>query len=123
MGNARAVASHVRPLLDKAAPGKRIVAGLPVAVHDDVEEARAVAASLFAGYGVLPNYRRLLDIGGAAGPEDAAIVGDEGAVAAEIGALFDAGATDVWAAIFPVGDDRRSSRDRTYALLKDLVSA
>ena len=37
----------------------------------------AVAAEQFAGYGVLPNYRRILDHGGAAGPADAAIVGDE----------------------------------------------
>ena len=91
-------------------PAPRIVAGLPVAVHDDVDEARATAAELFAGYGELPNYRRILDIGGAAGPADAAIVGDEAAVAAQIEALFDAGATDVWAAPFPVGEDRAASR-------------
>ena len=50
---------------------------------------------------LLPNYRRLLDIGGAPGPADAAIVGDEAAVTARIEALFAAGATDVWAAIVP----------------------
>src|SRR3954471_9403266 len=49
MGNARSIDSHVRPLLDKTAPGKRIVAGLPIAVHDDVDEARRVAGELFAG--------------------------------------------------------------------------
>lgn len=122
MGNARSVETHVRPLLDKASPGKRIVAGLPVAVHDDIAEAREAAAQLFAGYGLLPNYRRILDIGGAEGPGDAAIVGNEESVATQIGALFDAGATDVWAAIFPVGQDRGGSRERTRNLLKDLVS-
>lgn len=122
MGNARSIETHVAPVLAKAGgPGQRIVAGLPVAVHDDVAEARAVAATAFAAYGTLPNYRRLLDIGGAAGPEDAAIVGTEEQVAAGITAIFDAGATDVWAAVFPVGDDRRASRDRTMALLRDLV--
>src|SRR3954468_20529594 len=40
MGNARSVEVHVRPLLDKAGAGKRIVAGLPIAVHDDEAEAR-----------------------------------------------------------------------------------
>ena len=35
-------------------PEPRIVAGLPVAVHDDVAEARGVAAQLFACYGKLP---------------------------------------------------------------------
>jgi len=128
MGNERAIESHVAPRIRKAAadagrPAPRIVAGLPVAVHDDVDEARATAAQTFAGYGVLPNYRRLLDIGGAPGPEDAAIVGDEGAVAQRIEALFAAGATDVWAAPFPVGDDRAGSRARTRALLKELANS
>jgi hypothetical protein len=50
-------------------------------------------------------------------------VGDEAAVAAEIEALFAAGATDVWAAIFPVGDDRTASRRRTRGLLKELAAA
>ncbi|MEA3055213.1 MAG: hypothetical protein QOD30_645, partial [Actinomycetota bacterium] len=81
MGNARSIEAHVRPLLDKAAPGKRIVAGLPIAVHDDEAEARAVAGQLFAMYGTLPNYRRILDHGDAASPADAAIVGDEESVA------------------------------------------
>jgi F420-dependent oxidoreductase-like protein len=128
MGNAKAIEVHVAPLIIAAAAAAgrstpRIVAGLPVAVHDDVNEARTTAAEMFANYGVLPNYRRLLDIGGAAGPGDAAIVGDEATVAAEIQALFDAGATDVWAAPFPVGEDRSSSRHRTRALLKELVGA
>lgn len=122
MGNARSVETHVRPLLDKAAPGKRIVAGLPIAVHDDEAEARAVAGQLFAMYGTLPNYRRILDHGGAAGPADAAIVGNEESVAKQITALFDAGVDDFWAAPFPVGEDRGASRARTHALLKDLVA-
>ena len=127
MGNAAAIERHVGPSIKAAAdragrPSPRIVAGLPVAVHDDVDEARQTAASQFAGYGVLPNYRRLLDIGGADGPADAAIVGDEAAVTAAIEALFEAGATDVWAAAFPVGEDRKASTSRTRALLKDLAN-
>jgi F420-dependent oxidoreductase-like protein len=128
MGNAKSVETHVGPRIRAAAekagrPAPRIVAGLPVAVHDNVDEAREAAGQQFAGYGVLPNYRRTLDIGGAAGPADAAIVGDEAAVTAEIERLFDAGATDVWAAIFAVGADRRESRNRTRALLKELAAA
>jgi len=49
-------------------------------VHDDVSEARAVAARQFELYGQLPNYQRILAHGGAAGPADAAIVGDEASV-------------------------------------------
>lgn len=128
MANERAIEQHVAPRITAAAtaagrPSPRIVAGLPVAVHDDVAEARATAAKDFANYGVLPNYRRILDIGGAAGPADAAIVGDESSVTAQIQALFDAGATDMWAAPFPVGEDRSASRLRTRALLRGLTTA
>jgi F420-dependent oxidoreductase-like protein len=126
MGNARAVEELVAPRLRAAAeaagrPAPRIVAGLPVAVVDDEAEGRSAAAAQFAGYGQLPNYRRLLDAGGAAGPADAAIVGDEKSVTAQVEALFAAGATDVWAAPFPVGDDRAASRRRTRDLLATLV--
>jgi len=122
MANARALERHVVPRIVAAAAGReapRIVVGLPVAVHDDVEEGRAAAAQQFAMYGTLPNYRRILDIGGAAGPADAAIVGDEASVTAQLQELIDAGATDIWTAPFPVGD-RAQSRARTLALLASL---
>ena len=56
MANAHAVATHVAPLIRAAADAAgrdapRIVAGLPVAVHDDVDEAREAAAKQFAMYG------------------------------------------------------------------------
>jgi F420-dependent oxidoreductase-like protein len=126
MANTRAVAEHVAPRVNAAASAAgrdapRVVAGLPVAVHSDADEARETAARLFAMYGTLPNYQRILERGGAPGPGDAAIVGDETSVAAQIEAMLDAGATDMWAAIFPVGDDREGSRRRTRALLRDLA--
>ena len=128
MANARAVETHVVPHITKAAadagrPAPRIVAGLPVAVCDDVAQARAVAAAQFSIYGQLPNYQRILAHGGVDGPADAAIVGDEASVAAQLQSLVDAGATDVWAAIFPVGDDAAASRRRTRALLKELAAS
>jgi F420-dependent oxidoreductase-like protein len=128
MANARAIESHVAPRIRAAAeaagrPAPRIVAGLPIAVHDDEAEGRAVAVQQFAMYGTLPNYQRILAHGDAAGPADAAIVGDEAAVGAQIEGLFAAGATDLWAAPFPVGEDRKASTARTRALLKDLAAA
>jgi F420-dependent oxidoreductase-like protein len=128
MGNARAIESHVAPRITAAAEAAgrgapRIVAGLPVAVHDDEAEARAVAARQFAIYGQLPNYQRILEHGGAPGPADAAIVGDEATVATRLQELVDAGATDIWASIFPVGDDASGSRRRTRALLQELAAA
>lgn len=128
MANAAAIGEHVAPRIRRAAadagrPAPRIVAGLPVAVHDDVAEARAVGAELFANYGALPNYQRIFERGHVAGPGDAVIVGDEAAVTAQLEALVDAGATDIWAAPFPVGDDRAASRDRTRALLAALATS
>jgi F420-dependent oxidoreductase-like protein len=126
MANATAIEAHVAPKIRKAAadagrPAPRIVAGLPVAVHDDVAEARATAARQYQMYGQLPNYQRILAHGGIAGPAEAVIVGDEDSVAAQIRALFEAGATDLWAAPFPVGDDASASRARTRALLASLA--
>jgi F420-dependent oxidoreductase-like protein len=126
MANATAIEAHVAPTIRKAAadagrPAPRIVAGLPVAVHDDVAEARSAATRLYQAYGELPNYQRILSHGGIAGPAEAVIVGDEDSVAAQVRALFEAGATDVWAAPFPVGDDAAASRARTRALLSSLA--
>ena len=126
MANREAVESHVVPRITVAAraagrPAPRVVVGLPVAVHDDVDEAREAAARQYGFYGTLPNYERILRIGGLEQSADACIVGDEESVATQLCALVDAGATDVWAAIFPVGDDRRASRARTRALLEQLV--
>jgi F420-dependent oxidoreductase-like protein len=126
MANARAIADHIVPRITKAAaeagrPSPRVVAGLPVAVHVDVDEARSAAAEQFSVYASLPNYLRLLERGGVSTPAEAAIVGTESDVIEQIRALFNAGATDVWAAPFPVGPDRSGSRSRTRALLKEIA--
>ena len=49
-------------------------------VTDDVDGARKQAAEQFEMYGILPSYRAMLDREGYAGPEDAAIIGDEATV-------------------------------------------
>jgi F420-dependent oxidoreductase-like protein len=126
MANATSIEQHAAPLIRKAAadagrPAPRIVAGLPVAVHDNVDEARSAAARQFTVYGQLPNYQRILAHGGITTPAEAVIVGDEDSVARQIRALFEAGATDFWAAPYPVGDDPSASRARTRALLIDLA--
>ncbi|MGB9307442.1 MAG: hypothetical protein WCB92_28300 [Mycobacterium sp.] len=70
----------------------------------------------------MANYQRILTIGGAADPAEAAVVGDAASVRAQLQSLLDAGATDIWAAVFPVGDDKRTSVRRTTDLLRELVS-
>jgi F420-dependent oxidoreductase-like protein len=122
-----AIGNHIVPKIHAAAaaagrPTPRIVAGLPVAVHDDESEARVAAAAHAIAYAGMANYQRILEIGDASTPADAAIVGNESAVRRQLQSLLDAGATDIWAAVFPVGDDRASSRQRTMDLLKELVS-
>jgi F420-dependent oxidoreductase-like protein len=128
MANRRAVETLIAPTIGEAAAGAgrptpRVVVGLPVAVTDDVDAAREVAARQFSIYGMLPNYQRVLAAGGVTSPAEAAIVGTEDTVAAALDDLVAAGATDIWAAPFPVGDDRRASRQRTRALLRDLVAS
>ena len=126
MAPARAIETHIAPRIHAAASAAgrlspRIVAGLPVAVHDDEGEARAAAAATSTMYAGMDNYRRILEIGSAASPADAAIVGNETTVRAQLQGLLDAGATDVWAAVFPVGDDRAASVRRTKDLLRELL--
>ena len=126
MAPARAIETHVAPKIHAAAeqagrPEPRIVAGLPVAVHGDESEARSAAVAASIMYSGMANYQRILDKGGANSPADAAIVGDEQAVRRQLQSLLDAGATDIWAAVFPVGDDRAASTRRTKDLLRELV--
>lgn len=126
MAPPRAIETHVIPKLHAAAadagrPLPRVVAGLPVAVHDDESEARAAVAASASGYAGMPNYQRILEAGGADGPAAAALVGDEASVTKQLQGLLDAGATDIWAAIVPVGTDRAASVRRTTDLLRTLV--
>jgi alkanesulfonate monooxygenase SsuD/methylene tetrahydromethanopterin reductase-like flavin-dependent oxidoreductase (luciferase family) len=126
MTGAKAIDSHIAPKINKAAkeagrPAPRIVCALPVAVTDDANAARERVKQLFAIYGQLPNYQRVLKRGGAEGPADVAIVGNEKEVEQQLRDLAAAGATDFAAAIFPVGDDAAASMARTHELVKGLV--
>jgi 5,10-methylenetetrahydromethanopterin reductase len=117
------VRDYVVPAISAAAsaagrPSPRVVCGLPVCVTSDPAAARARAADELAIYGQLPSYRAMLDKEGAAGPGDVALVGDEDAVAAQILALGDAGATDFIAAEFGGAEDR----GRTRRLLKAVIA-
>jgi F420-dependent oxidoreductase-like protein len=127
MTGPKTLATHIVPSIRAAAeaagrPAPHVVAGLPIAVTDDPEEARRVAGKLFRGYGVLPSYRAMLDREGAAGPGDIVIAGDEAAVGAQLDALAAAGVTELMAAPFPVGASE-ASLARTFALLQSRLRA
>lgn len=126
MSGLKTIETHVIPLITAAAneagrPAPRIVAGLPICVTEDVAAGREAAGKVFQMYGQLPNYRRMLDREGAAGPGDVAVVGDEGAVEKQLRDFASAGVTDLVAPIYGSGDDRPASVARTRALLKSLV--
>jgi F420-dependent oxidoreductase-like protein len=128
LAQAKALESHVVPTIRAAAaaagrPEPRVVAGLPVAVHDDEGEARAVVAATTARiFDPLPNYRRIMAAAGHDGTADVAIVGDERSVKRQLQALIDAGATDIWANPFAAGDDRDASLRRTMDTLREVLA-
>ena len=126
MTGPRTLAEHVGPTLRGAAeeagrpPGAvRVVASLPVSVTDDPYGARAHAADQFAIYGRLPSYRAMLDREGYDGPQDAALIGDEQAVAERLDELRAAGVDEFVGLAFGHSPDDRA---RTRALLRTYAS-
>lgn len=117
------IASHIVPGITKAAaaagrPAPRVVVALPVCVTADPDGAREQADRTFSIYGQLPSYRAMLDREGAAGPGAVAIVGDEAAVARQLAALDEAGATDFAASPFGSADEVRRTMDVLGALAR-----
>jgi F420-dependent oxidoreductase-like protein len=94
-------------------PAPRIAAGIPIWVTDDVDTARAAAASTFAIYGQLPSYRAMLDHEGIDGPEDLAIIGDEATCAGRLDEFQAAGVTQFLASEFANTPEARQ-RTRTF---------
>ena len=100
-------------------PFPRLAVGLPVAVCRDRAAARAAAAHMLAQSSALPSYRAVLARGGAAAPEDVAILGDEAEVRAQLARLAALGVSDFNAWCVPVPEEP-DSIERTHALLGEL---
>jgi len=116
------IAGHIAPTITAAAeaagrPAPRVVVSLPISVTQDVDAAKARIDAALAIYPNLPSYKAMLDMEGAQSAADVSFVGGEESVAASIGRLADAGATDFVAAV--VGD--AAERDRGLALLSELA--
>jgi alkanesulfonate monooxygenase SsuD/methylene tetrahydromethanopterin reductase-like flavin-dependent oxidoreductase (luciferase family) len=116
------IGGHIVPTITAAAeaagrPAPRVVVSLPIAVTNDLDGAKERINEVFSIYPNLPSYKAMLDKEGAEAAADIAFVGDEGAVAASISKLADAGATDFVGAI--VGD--AEERARGFALLSELA--
>ena len=125
MAGVKTVETHIVPRIRAAAaeagrPEPRVCVGVPVAVTDNADAARERAARLFHSYGLLPSYRRMLDMEGVQGPADVAVVGNEADVERQLRSFADAGATDILATVFSV-DASPTSVERTNSLLQSLV--
>lgn len=119
MTGPQTIAEHIAPTINEAAeeagrPAPMVIAGVPVCVTDDPDQARADAEQVFAIYGTLPSYRAMLDREGAKGPGDIALVGDEDAVRAGMARYAEAGVTDLNLAPF-------GNLERTTALIRSAL--
>jgi len=124
MTGPRTLSSYIVPTLSTAASraGRntppRIVAGLPVWVTDDVDEARTAIGERFGVAAQVPEYRATPAREGLTNPADVAIVGDATEVGRGIHRLRDAGVTDFMAV--PCGSE--PDQQRTIDLLATLTA-
>lgn len=107
----------IASLKDAGNDDPTVVAGLPIVLTTNVDDARAKIAETLTIYGQLPSYRAMLDREGAAGPADIAIVGDENTLRGEIKRFEDMGVTDFNAAIMDTED---GAYDRTLEFLASI---
>lgn len=126
MTGPKTLAGHIGPALREAAQeagrpdgAVRVAAALPISVTDDPDSARSQAAEQFAMYGYLPSYRAMLDREGFAGPEDAALIGDEATVLQRIDELRSAGVDEFIGIVF---DGSAEHRARSRAVLRQADS-
>lgn len=122
----RTLDSHIVPRITRAAQESgrsqpRVCVGLPIAVTDDRSAAFEAAGENFGHYGNLPSYRRMLDMEGMESPAEIAVIGNEKEVAEQLRSIASAGATELLASVFPVGDGARASIARTRLLLRTLI--
>jgi F420-dependent oxidoreductase-like protein len=96
-----------------------VVAGMPIVLTTNIDEAKSVIAKNLTVYGQLPSYRAMLDREGAAGPADIAIIGDENQLRGQIKRFEDLGVTDFNAAIM---DTEEGAYARTLEFLGSLKS-
>ena len=99
--------SHIIPRITEAAqaagkPAPRIVAGLPMALTNNVDAAKEKINQDLEIYGHLPSYRAMLDREGAANPADIALLGDEQSLSDQMDEFKALGVTDFNAAVMGV---------------------
>jgi F420-dependent oxidoreductase-like protein len=131
MTGRKAIETHVSPTIRSAAAeaGRKepeIVVGLPVALTEDIDEAKQRAARVLAVYPTLPSYKAMLEIEGASSAADILVCGDEKAIESTLRSYFEAGATEIMAVPLAVGatkEDKIESVSRTIEYLASLLAS
>ena len=117
----KTLAEYIVPAISRAAsdagkPQPTVVAGIPIALCQDVDSARKKLNKQLEIYGILPSYRAMLDREGVAAPGDIAILGDEASLRQKLVDLRDCGVSDFNAAVMAVED---GAEQRTLEFLAD----
>jgi F420-dependent oxidoreductase-like protein len=131
LADERTIASHVVPLITKAAegvgrPAPRVMAGVPVCLcaDDQIEAAVERTNRTLSEVVDSPNYARLMQHGDARRIGDVLICGSEATMEKRLRSFADAGVTDLNARIVPLGEGReeiKASAERTREFLADVA--
>src|ERR1700759_2719540 len=132
MADERAIGDHIAPKITKAPadagrPAPRIVAGIPVCLcaPSQVDEAKERANRILGEAEVSPNYQRLLDRGDARDVGDLCAAGDSEQILTRRRRFADAGVTERWVRLLPIGDNRDelvASKRRTREMIAALAT-
>ena len=117
MTGPRTLASQVVPQITTAAAeagraAPRVIAGLPICVTSNREEARDRARPILAGSARMPSYGRQLAAEGLDDPVDLACIGDESEVADRLSSLAGIGVTELLANV--IGTEEEVARTRSF---------
>ena len=93
-------------------PAPRVIAGLPICVTPQRDEARERVRPGLTGAATMPSYRRMVAAEGLTDPVDLALIGTEEEVAARLDVLEGAGVTEVLANV--LGTEEEVARTRAF---------
>jgi alkanesulfonate monooxygenase SsuD/methylene tetrahydromethanopterin reductase-like flavin-dependent oxidoreductase (luciferase family) len=113
---------HIVPTIRSAAeaagrPAPRVIASVAICLTDDVSGAAERIDKELAIYPTLPSYKAMLDREGATSPSQVSIIGSRDKIEDALGAVVDAGVTEVLTG--PIGTKDEVSA--TFALLGELA--
>jgi F420-dependent oxidoreductase-like protein len=117
MTGPKTLESQVVPRITAAAaeagrPAPRVIAGLPICVTGNREEARDRIRPILAGSARMPSYARQVAAEGLDDPVDLASIGDEAEVAARLSSLEGIGVTELLANV--LGTEEEVARTRSF---------